>query len=42
MNREMGWFVVFLIIICFIGGLGMGFWVNFNFDILLVFFYYKK
>lgn len=28
MNREIGWLVVFFVIICFVGGLGMGFWVE--------------
>ncbi|KAG0576665.1 hypothetical protein KC19_5G097600 [Ceratodon purpureus] len=42
MNRETGWLAIFLIIICFIGGLGMGLWVNSNRDILASLPYYKK
>lgn len=42
MNRETGWLVVFLIIICFVGGLGMGLWINSNYDILSSLPYYQK
>jgi phospholipid-transporting ATPase len=42
MNRETGWLVVFLVVICFVGGLGMGLWVAANYDYLNIILYYKK
>jgi phospholipid-transporting ATPase len=42
MNRETGWLAVFLIIICIVGGLGMGIWVDANRDWLNIIPYYKK
>jgi phospholipid-transporting ATPase len=42
MNRETGWLVVFLALICFVGGLGMGLWVAANYDYLDIIMYYKK
>jgi phospholipid-transporting ATPase len=42
MNRETGWLAVFLIIICFVGGLGMGLWINSNYDILPSVPYYGR
>ena len=42
MNRETGWLVVFLIIICFIGGLGMGLWVQEHLPMLSIIQYYKR
>lgn len=42
MNRETGWLAVFLIIICFVGGLGMGLWINSNYEILPSVPYYGR
>lgn len=42
MNRETGWLVGFLIIICFVGGLGMGLWINASYDVLSSLPYYKR
>jgi phospholipid-transporting ATPase len=42
MNRETGWLAVFLIVICFVGGLGMGLWVDAHYDILPSLPYYKR
>lgn len=41
MNRETGWLVVFLIAICFAGGLGMGLWVQEHLSMLPIIQYYK-
>lgn len=41
MNRETGWLVVFLVTICFAGGLGMGLWVEQNSSSLTIIQFYK-
>lgn len=42
MNRETGWLVVFLVVICFVGGLGMGLWVSINKEWLPIIPFYKQ
>ncbi|CAK9860551.1 unnamed protein product [Sphagnum jensenii] len=42
MNRETGWLIVFLIVICLVGGFGMGLWVQTHLQWLPIIQFYKR
>ncbi|CAK9196636.1 unnamed protein product [Sphagnum troendelagicum] len=42
MNRETGWLIVFLIVICLVGGFGMGLWVQTHLPWLPIIQFYKR